>query len=101
MQQQRVLINCAISYLVVPNDVMPEEVYGVKGYMDDLFVVALVIKQMYKEMPDLVKKHWDNSVDSDDFEALLESSFNEGMRICEGENMKDEVLRFSGLQDSI
>jgi len=42
--EYRLKISAAIAYYVVPMDVIPEEVYGPYGYIDDIFITAHVIK---------------------------------------------------------
>jgi|GEM_PF-2049210 len=42
----KMLINAALSYLVVENDVISEKKQGAKGYLDDLFVCSYALKQI-------------------------------------------------------
>ncbi len=39
--QLRLEISAAIAYYVIPNDVIPEEIYGPYGYIDDIFIEFL------------------------------------------------------------
>lgn len=97
LQEDRMLINCAISYLVVPSDVLPEEVYGAKGYMDDLFVCCVVIKELLKRYPDLMRKHWNNTVDNEEFDKVYDACYEEADQVCEQENIRDKILKYAGL----
>lgn len=44
----RFLINSALGYFVAPDDVLPDDVYGPEGYIDDVFVCAIVLKRLYE-----------------------------------------------------
>jgi uncharacterized membrane protein YkvA (DUF1232 family) len=90
------LINKALAYFVIPNDVIPEDVYGIAGYMDDLFVAATVLKRIYDAFPDQVNKHWYLEEDADKILGLC--LFKSGM-VLEENNLKDETLEFAGLEE--
>lgn len=45
-KKSRLEIGAAISYFVVPNDVIPEEIYGPYGYVDDIFVSVYVLRKI-------------------------------------------------------
>lgn len=45
-RESRLEINAAIAYYVIPNDVIPEEIYGPYGYIDDIFVATYVLKRI-------------------------------------------------------
>ena len=42
-RESRLEINAAISYYVVPMDVIPEQIYGPYGYIDDIFISVYVL----------------------------------------------------------
>lgn len=48
-RESRLEINSAIAYYVIPNDVIPEEIYGPYGYIDDIFVATYVLKRIADE----------------------------------------------------
>jgi uncharacterized membrane protein YkvA (DUF1232 family) len=97
LQEDRMLINCALAYLVVPSDVLPEEVYGAKGFMDDMYVCCVVIRELYKKYPDLMRKHWNNTIDDDEFDKVWDACYAASGQACEEENIKDKVLKYAGL----
>jgi len=45
----RMLLHSAISYLVLPFDIVPESSLGAFGLMDDLFVCAYICNAIYKD----------------------------------------------------
>jgi uncharacterized membrane protein YkvA (DUF1232 family) len=47
---ERRLVLAALGYLVAPNDLVPEAIYGAAGFADDVFVCATVLDR-------LVQKH--------------------------------------------
>jgi uncharacterized membrane protein YkvA (DUF1232 family) len=38
----RPLVSCAIAYFILPADIISEDIYGPYGYIDDIFLSALV-----------------------------------------------------------
>ena len=45
----RKLIFCALGYFVTPDDIIPEEIYGPAGYIDDIFLCSWVLKKLIKK----------------------------------------------------
>ena len=41
----KMLVNSALAYLVIEKDIIPEK-YGPKGYLDDLYICAYVLKEI-------------------------------------------------------
>ena len=97
-QDDRVMINCAIAYIAVCDDVVPEDIYGVKGLMDDLYVVCLVVKQLIKKYHGIVKKDWTNSIDDEPLETLLDKCYEKGYSSLEEEGLVHKVLKYAGLE---
>jgi len=97
IQEDRMIANCGISYLVVPSDVLPEDVYGVKGFMDDLFVCCVVLKELNGKYPDLIRKHWNNTVDDAEFDKVVDRCYYKSSQVIDEENLRDKILRYAGL----
>lgn len=97
-QEDRVMINCAIGYLAVCDDVVPEDVYGIKGLMDDLFVLSLVLKQTMTKYPDMVHKAWTNTVNDFPIDKVLDICYDRSYKVLSDENLLDKVLVYSGLE---
>jgi len=55
------LVIAAIAYFIMPKDVIPEEDLGPSGYMDDIFLCALVAGQVMEESgsADILIRNWD------------------------------------------
>jgi len=52
----RILIDAAITYLVFEDDVIPD--HRDNGYIDDLFIVSFVLKEIKEESPELIDENW-------------------------------------------
>ena len=51
----------AIAYFILPADVIPEEIEGPYGYVDDIFLCALMADRLGKEMGNynILLENWD------------------------------------------
>jgi uncharacterized membrane protein YkvA (DUF1232 family) len=95
-RESRVLINVALGYLLVPNDVVPEEIYGAYGYMDDMYVSCVVLASLKQRYPDLLSRIWDGT---DPFDKVLDLCTFKSERFLEEKNLKEKLLRYCGLSD--
>lgn len=61
--RMRPMVIAAVAYFVLPYDVMPEEIYGPYGYLDDIFLCALVADRVSREAgtDEILKDNWDGS----------------------------------------
>jgi uncharacterized membrane protein YkvA (DUF1232 family) len=58
--QQRGLVIAAIAYFILPVDIIPEEIEGPYGYVDDLFFCAWVAGQVLAAVgEELLVENWD------------------------------------------
>jgi len=56
----RPLVLAAVAYFILPADVIPEDVYGPYGYVDDIFLCAFVADRIRKELgEDVLLENWD------------------------------------------
>lgn len=95
-KQDRRIINSALAYFVVPNDVIPEEIYGPMGYVDDVFVCAAVLKKLQKKYgPEKLAKLWDCD---EELDAVIDYSYQKSLEILEKQNLAKQVLEYSGLE---
>jgi uncharacterized membrane protein YkvA (DUF1232 family) len=55
------LVIAAIAYFILPEDVIPEDKYGPRGYVDDLFLCAFVADQVMKQagLEEILVRNWD------------------------------------------
>jgi uncharacterized membrane protein YkvA (DUF1232 family) len=58
------LVIAAIAYFILPEDVIPEDKYGPRGYVDDLFLCAFVADQVVRETgsEEILIRNWDGKV---------------------------------------
>ena len=90
--ENRAIVNAVLAYFVVGKDVIPEEVYGPIGYIDDLYVASHAFRILRRELPgDLLIHAWAADGDLDE---TMEIVFRESR----GEIGKRsrEILRLAG-----
>jgi len=95
-KEDRQKINSALAYFVVPNDIIPEEIYGPMGYVDDIYVCTVVLKEIQEKYGiDLLKSLWECD---EDFEEVLEVSYQRSLDILEEKGVVEDILKYSGLK---
>ncbi len=92
-QNIRPLINAAIAYFVAPYDVLPEQVYGAEGFIDDIFLCLYVIRKMADSISkELLEDNWEGDeplfVVMDDIYTRVEGIIGKD---------KEKVLSYIGL----
>jgi uncharacterized membrane protein YkvA (DUF1232 family) len=90
----RLMINAALGYLLAPNDVVPEDVYGAYGYMDDMYISCIVLKSLKKKYSNLVLHLWDSD---ENLDKTLDSCIATSKLFLTEKNLKEKVLRYCGL----
>ncbi|MCX7623070.1 MAG: DUF1232 domain-containing protein [Thermomicrobium sp.] len=89
----RQLVCAALAYFVVPYDVEPEEIYGPRGFVDDVYLCAYVARVLRAMLPaDVMEVAWDAEFPL--FETI--DRVYEQARQVLGERT-DAVLRYVGL----
>jgi uncharacterized membrane protein YkvA (DUF1232 family) len=61
-QDHRALISSTIAYFILPRDIYPEDIYGAKGYIDDIYLCLYtlnIIKKNYGLA--LLQPYWQGS----------------------------------------
>jgi uncharacterized membrane protein YkvA (DUF1232 family) len=55
------LVIAAIAYFILPEDVIPEDKFGPRGYVDDLFLCAFVADQVMRQTgsEEILARNWD------------------------------------------
>jgi uncharacterized membrane protein YkvA (DUF1232 family) len=94
-RRQRPLVIAAIAYFVLPYDVLPEEIYGPYGYLDDIFLSAFVADKVRKESgsEEILTGNWDGEAD---ILALVDEILQRESELI-GE-MKEKILRYIGYE---
>jgi len=93
-EDARLLIHYALAYFVIPNDVIPEEVYGAYGYMDDLFICCTVIDKINKDYPGISGRVWGNP---DEFPKILDLCLFKTEKFLDEKNLKEKVIEYAEL----
>lgn len=91
----RLKISAAIAYYVVPNDIIPEDVYGPYGYVDDIFISVYVLRKLADELSyDILAELWD---DDSDVKEVMDECYDKSLGLLE-DNVYD-ILNYVGLID--
>lgn len=94
--EDRKKVNCALGYFVAPKDVIPEEIYGPLGYVDDMFLCCRILKELKEKYgAELLKSCWEFD---EDLEEVLNYSYKKSKEEIEERELKDEILEYSGLK---
>jgi len=90
-------IDTSLAYFVLPNDLISEEIYGPAGYIDDIFVCALVLKQIQaKYGTKILGKNWDSE---EDIEVVLEECYKKSKKEIEKQGLLEKIFEITGLRD--
>lgn len=89
----------ALGYVFLPDDVIPEEIYGEIGYIDDVFLCSYVLHDFVKSgsrFEDLIRNNWQGE---GDIIELLEELREKSQKIIQEEGRDtEEVLQYLGLK---
>lgn len=56
---KKVRIGAVIAYFILPLDFLPEILLGPAGYLDDIFVSAYILNEMFNTIdPQIILRHW-------------------------------------------
>jgi uncharacterized membrane protein YkvA (DUF1232 family) len=97
-RESRVMITSALGYLLAPDDVLPEDAYGVYGYMDDMYVTCVVLSNLKQKYPSIVSELWLKN-NNDSFDTVLDLCTFRSEKFLDEKNLKSRVLRYCGLAD--
>jgi len=94
-QQIRRDICGAIAYYVVPMDVIPEQIYGPYGYIDDIFMSVYALRQVADEYGyEFIQEVWEYDSDIKD---VMDDCYEKSMDVLEDEEI-DAILTYIGLK---
>jgi len=95
--EDRQMILAALGYLVAPEDLLPEALYGPAGYIDDVFVCATVLDRLVKKYGShFVEPYWDRKTQL--VEEFLSAALPETRQDLG--KLADKVLAFTGLEEA-
>ena len=93
-KEDRIKINAAISYYVVPMDIIPEEIYGPYGYIDDIFISVYVLKFLSEKYSyDFLQEVWDFN---NDVQEVIEECYEKSLSSLNDEQI-EAILFYVGL----
>jgi uncharacterized membrane protein YkvA (DUF1232 family) len=92
------MINAALAYFVIPNDVIPEDVYGAWGYIDDMYICSAVLRKIYVDFPQKVDNYWPLT---DEISKVLEKTYSKSKKMLEEKGLREKVMNFSGMDEFI
>jgi len=95
-KESRIMIHVALGYLLVPNDVLPEDVYGAYGYMDDMYLSCIILNNMRSKYSELMDRLWTNDTS---LEKVLDLCTFRSEKFLEEKGLKEKLLKFCGLSD--
>ena len=89
----RLNISAAIAYYVVPMDVIPEQIYGPYGYIDDIYITVYVLRKIAHEFGyEFLQELWNSE---EDVETIIQLCFKESAEILE--DKVEDILNYVGL----
>jgi len=90
--KSRVKVCAALGYFVVPFDIIPEQIYGPHGYIDDIFLCSHVLKGIKEENGiEFLDEHWDGD---EELEEVIEICYNSSKAILRDNTT--EILNYVG-----
>lgn len=101
--EAKLKINAAISYYVVPFDIIPESEYGPTGYIDDIYLCVYVIRDIEKSLSfDFLEEIWSGDEDLDKVMNICEKECDDFFYKLKEEgsyiDLKNEILKYIGLK---
>lgn len=92
-KKSRLIINSAIAYFVAPYDVIPEEIYGPLGYIDDIFLCTFVLRKIRDELgEEIIEDNWEGEGNICDH---LEEIYNKSREMID--DKEQSILEYAGL----
>ena len=86
-------VSAAIAYYVLPDDVIPEEIYGPYGYVDDIFISVYTLRKVADKFGyDLLQGVWDFD---NDIKEVMDECYDKSLELLEDKVL--DVLNHVGL----
>ena len=90
----RMKICATLGYFVVPFDIIPEQIYGPHGYVDDIFLCSYVLKEIKNETGiEFLDEFWEGD---EELEDVLNVCYTQSKEIL-GDKVND-VLNYVGIK---
>lgn len=93
-REDRLMICAAMGYLVAPNDIIPEEIFGPHGYIDDVYLCSVVIDELAGRMGyRFLEEYWSGD---EDLESVVDECISRTSEILG--DKRSSVLEYTGLR---
>lgn len=94
-QELRLKLCGAIAYYVVPMDVIPEQIYGPYGYIDDIYMSVYALKEVASVYGyEFLQEVWDKD---NDIKEVIEECYNKSVEVLEEDDI-EAILTYIGLK---
>lgn len=91
----RLKVSAAIAYFVVPYDIIPEQIYGPFGYIDDIFICTYVLKDIRNDLGyGTLEKLWEGETNLND---VIEECYKKSSMILDKKTI--EIVEYVGLDN--
>ena len=88
----RMKVCAALGYFVTPFDIIPEQIYGPHGYIDDIFLCSYVLTEIKNEIGVIILDElWKGD---EEFDDVLDVCYNQSKEILGGK--VNEILNYVG-----
>jgi uncharacterized membrane protein YkvA (DUF1232 family) len=93
--QMRPIVIASIAYFILPNDIIPEEIHGPYGYLDDIFLCALVAKRVSQVAgsDEILTNNWEGETEIASLVQEILSKENELIG-----NQRGKILQYIGYE---
>lgn len=89
----RLKISAALAYFVAPYDIIPEKIYGPMGFVDDIYITVLVLKNIKNELGmGYLESLWKGN---GDLTEVIEECYENSIDIL-GEEV-NKIIKYVGL----
>jgi uncharacterized membrane protein YkvA (DUF1232 family) len=93
--QARAYINAALAYFIRPNDLIPEDLYGPAGYIDDLFICTSVIRYLIETIGIArLEPLWSHE---EDFAPVIEMAWQKSYAVMAQQGLLAAAVEMTGL----
>ena len=95
VSEDRLKICAVLGYFVAPYDVIPEDIYGPVGYIDDLYLCSFLLMQLKFRYGNVLEKFW--FLEEDMYE-VLEKTYEASRKEMEKQGLVEDILDYIGLK---
>lgn len=95
-KEDRIKVCSTLGYFILPNDLIPEEIYGPAGYIDDIFLCCYMLKELISKYGiELLEKNWQGEEAVQD---VIDYAYDKSRQELEEKDMADKVLEYVGFR---